>query len=369
MTARLSIRRRVAAYIEPMTDQEARPAVDSLLLVGDVGGTKTDLAVVSTREGPHRPLAQQRYASHDYDRLEDVVRAFLARVGLQVSAACFDVAGPVAGGQTQLTNLPWRLREPDLARALGLRRVWLINDLVATAAAIPLLDADQLVVVQAGEPLPGGAIAVLAPGTGLGEAFLTFDGARYRAQPSEGGHSAFAPASDLELALLRHLWRQYEHVSYERVASGIGIPNLYEFLRDVRGIPESRGLAAALAGNDDRTRPIIDAATDPASPDPLAEATVELFLQALGTEAANLALKVLATGGIYLAGGLAQRLRDRLPASGFLEAMRRSGRFRSTLERVPIAIVKGDVALLGVASEGLRLFEAELGPEEAMAFA
>lgn len=352
-----------------MTGQEARPEADSLLLVGDVGGTKTDLALVSGRDGPHRPLAQQRFASHDYAGLEDVVRAFLTGPGLQVRAACFDVAGPVAGGQTQLTNLPWRLREPDLARALGLRRVWLINDLVATAAAIPLLGADQLVVVQAGEPLPGGAIAVLAPGTGLGEAFLTFDGVRYRPQPSEGGHSAFAPASELELELLRHLWRQLEHVSFERVASGIGIPNVYEFLRDVRGIPESPGLAAALASDEDRTRHIIDAATDPASPDPLAEATVELFLHTLGTEAANLALKVLATGGIYLAGGIAQRLQDRLPSCGFLEAMRRSGRFRSTLERVPIAIVKGEVALLGVASEGLRLVEEELGPEEALASA
>jgi len=352
-----------------MTERGARHGPDSVLLVGDIGGTKTDLAIVSAREGPHRPLAQKRYASHDYDGLEEVVRAFLAGVGLQVGAACFDVAGPVAGGHSELTNLPWRLREADLARALGLSRVWLINDLVATAAAVPLLAADQLVVVQPGEPLGGGAIAVLAPGTGLGEAFLTFDGSRYRPQPSEGGHSAFAPASEVELELLRYLWQRFDHVSIERVASGIGIPNVYEFLRDARGVPESAELAGALSGSDDRTRLIVDAATDPASPDPLARATVELFLHALGTEAANLALKVLATGGVYLAGGIAQRLHDSLPASGFLEALRRSGRFRSTLERVPVAIIKGDVALLGVASEGLRLLEQELGFEKRMASA
>src|SRR5215468_1234183 len=252
-----------------MIEQQAGRGSDALLLVGDVGGTKTDLAIVSAREGPRRPLAQKRYASQDYDGLEEVVRAFLAGVGLQVGAACFDVAGPVAGGRSELTNLPWRLREPDLARALGMRRVWLINDLVATAAAIPLLSPDQLVVVQAGEPLLGGAIAVLAPGTGLGEAFLTFDGARYRPQPSEGGHSTFAPASELELELLRHLWRQFEHVSVESVASGIGIPNVYEFLRDARGVPESAGLAGPLARSDDRTRLIVEAATDAASPDPL----------------------------------------------------------------------------------------------------
>jgi glucokinase len=331
--------------------------------VGDVGGTKTDLAVVSRHGGPRERLAQRRYPSREDARLEDMARDFLADAGLEVGAACFDVAGPVEGGSARLTNLPWSLREADLARSLGVRRAWLINDLVATAAAIPLLRPDELDVVQEGEPLPGSAIAVLAPGTGLGEAFLTYDGAGYRPQPSEGGHAAFAPSSELELDLLRHLWTRFEHVSVERVASGIGIPNAYEFLRDQRGMAESPRLAAALSGVADRTHLIIDAAADSTTPDPLADATVELFLQVLGTETANLALKVLATGGIYLAGGIAQRLRDRLPGSAFLDAVRRSGRFQSTLERVPIAIVKGEVALLGVASEGLRLYGSELARE------
>jgi glucokinase len=339
-----------------MSDRATHPDPDALLLVGDIGGTKTDLAVVAAQGGPRRRLAYRRYASRDYERLQDVVQAFRSELaGLDVQAACFDVAGPVVGGTAQLTNLPWQLDEAGLAHDLGLRHVWLVNDLVATAAAVPLLRPDEVDVVQAGEPLPGGAIAVLAPGTGLGEAFLTPDGDGYRPQASEGGHSAFSPADEVELQLLRRLWRQFEHVSVERVASGIGIPNLYEFLRDERGIAESAALAALLDAAEDRTPPIIAAAIDPASPDPLARATVDLFLQVLGTEAANLALKVLATGGIYLAGGIAQRLRERLPASGFLEALRRSGRFRSTLERVPIAIVRGEVALLGAASVGLRL--------------
>jgi glucokinase len=339
-----------------MSDRAAHPDPESLLLVGDIGGTKTDLAVVAAQGGPRQRLAYRRYASRDYARLQDVVGAFRSEfAGLDVGAACFDVAGPVVGGSAQLTNLPWQLDEAGLARDLGLRHVWLVNDLVATAAAVPLLRPDELDVIQAGEPLPGGAIAVLAPGTGLGEAFLTPDGDGYRPQASEGGHSAFSPADEVELQLLRRLWRRFEHVSVERVASGIGIPNLYEFLRDERGIAESPELAGRLDGAGDRTPPIIAAAIDPVSPDPLARATVDLFLQVLGTEAANLALKVLATGGIYLAGGIAQRLRERLPASGFLEALRRSGRFRATLERVPIAIVKGEVALLGAASVGLRL--------------
>jgi glucokinase len=340
-----------------MSDPATAPSPDALLLVGDVGGTKTDLAVVSGHGGPRDRLAQRRFPSRAHAGLEDIVRAFLADTGIHVEAACFDVAGPVVAGHAQLTNLPWRLREADLASALGLERVWLINDLVATAAAVPLLRPDEVDVVQAGEALTGGAIAVLAPGTGLGEAFLTFDGAGYRPQASEGGHSSFAPASLLELDLLRHLWRRFDHVSVERVASGIGIPNLYEFLRDERGIEESPHLSEALAAAEDRTHHIVAAAGDP-SPDPLAHATVELFLHVLGAEAANLALKVLATGGIYLAGGLAQRLRDRLPHSAFLEALLASGRFRSTMERVPVAVVRGEVAMLGVASEGLRLAEA-----------
>ena len=338
-----------------MRDTATPTGPGPLLLVGDVGGTKTDLAVVGPGEGPRRRLAYRRYASREYARLEDIVRDFRSDLGdLDVEAACIDVAGPVMAGTARLTNLPWRLSEADLARDLGLRHAWLINDLVATAAAVPLLGPDELDVVQDGQGLPGGAIAVLAPGTGLGEAFLTHDVDGYRPQASEGGHSAFSPSGELELALLRHLWGRFEHVSVERVASGIGIPNVYEFLRDERGMAESPALAARVGGVGDRAYPIIEAATDPAAPDPLASATVDLVLRILGTEAANLALKVMATGGIYLAGGIAQRLRDRIPASGFLDALRSSGRFRSTLECVPVAVVRGEVALLGAAAEGLR---------------
>lgn len=337
-----------------MTDQ-LHHTPDPLLLVGDIGGTKTDLAVVSLTGGPRHRIAEQRYASRDFGGLEPMVLEFLAEVELEVEAACFDVAGPVVDGEAQLTNLGWRLCEPDLARAAGARSAWLLNDLVATAAAVPLLRREELQVIQAGTATPGGAIAVLAPGTGLGEAFLTFDGTTYRPQPSEGGHSAFAPASEVQLDLLRHLWRRFDHVSFERVASGIGVPNLYDFLRERHGAAE----APAPTEAPDRTRLIIDAALHPTEPDPVAQAAVELFLGILGTEAANLALKVLATGGVYLAGGIAQRLCDRIPQSGFLESMRASGRFRSTLERVPVYVVSGTVALLGAAGEGLRRLAAE----------
>jgi glucokinase len=328
---------------------------ERLLLAGDVGGTKVDLAVVSPERGPRMPLAKRRYASGDYSSLAELARAFLAEASMEVEAACFDVAGPVIDGEARLTNLPWEISETSLRTALGVQRVWLLNDLVATASAIPLLRADELYPVKEGHAVPGGTVAVLAPGTGLGEAFLTQEVHGYRAHASEGGHAAFAPTSELEVELLNELWRKFDHVSFERVASGVGIPNLYDFLRSRRGGSEDARPHAEQHNGADRTRPILEAALDPAQPDPMAHATMVLFLQILGTEAANLALKMLATGGVYLAGGIAQALRDALRTAPFLHAFTRAGRFSATLERVPVNVVMGEVALLGAASEGLRM--------------
>jgi glucokinase len=284
-----------------------------------------------------------------------MARAVLEDTGLRIKAACFDVAGPVLGGRARLTNLPWRLDEPSLASALGIERVWLVNDLVATASAIPLLGAEDVHPVKPGQAGPGSPIAVLAPGTGLGEAFLTPEGQGYRAHGSEGGHAAFAPTNELELDLLRWLWQRFDHVSFERVASGVGIPNLYAFLRDQRGIAESPDLAGLLAETDDPTRPILQAALEETAPDPLARATLELFLRILGAEASNLALKVLSTGGVYLAGGIAQALRAELATAPFVDAFVSAGRFSAMLEQVPVYVVVGEVALLGAAAEGLRM--------------
>jgi glucokinase len=337
------------------------PKEGRLLLAGDIGGTKTDLTVVSTEGGPRSALAKRRYASADYPGLAEMAGAFLEASGLEVEAASFDVAGPVLGGTAQLTNLTWRLEETTLAAELGIHHVWLMNDLVAIASAIPLLQQQELHQVQEGAPAPGGAIGVLAPGTGLGEAFLTAGERGYLPHASEGGHAGFAPSSELELDLLQWLWREFDHVSFERVASGVGIPNLYDFLRERGEVGESESLAGELADSTDRTRPIITAALRQDAPDPLAAATVELFLNILGTEAGNLALKVLATGGVYLAGGIAQALRDQLGTPAFLDAFTRAGRFRSMLQRLPVYVIMSpEVALLGAANEGLRLLEARV---------
>jgi glucokinase len=335
-----------------------------LLLAGDVGGTKTDLAVVSTAGGPRETLAKRRYPSADYPGLAEMAREFMAENGLTVRAACFDVAGPVLNGAATLTNLRWQLDESALGEALTVERVWLVNDLVAIGSAIPLLLPEELHEVKRGQAASGGAIAVLAPGTGLGEAFLMpAEGGGYQAHASEGGHGAFAPTSELEIELLRSLWKEFDHVSYERVASGVGIPNLYAFLRDRRDTTESPELAQQLAATEDDTRPILQAALREADPDPLAVATMELFLRILGTEATNLALKVLSTGGVFLAGGIAQALRKHLSTDAFLDAFVRAGRFGPMLEEMPIHVIMGpEVAMLGAASEGLRRLGAHLPP-------
>jgi glucokinase len=333
------------------------PSEGRLLLAGDIGGTKTDLAVVSTEGGARHTLAKRRYPSGDYPGLEEMAKTFLEEFGLEVEAASFDVAGPVLAGTAQLTNLTWRLDESTLAAELGIDHVWLMNDLVAIASAIPLLQQQELHQVQEGAAAPGGAIAVLAPGTGLGEAFLTAGERAYLPHASEGGHAGFAPSSELELDLLHWMWKEFDHVSFERVASGVGIPNLYDFLRERGEVKESEDLGRELANATDRTRPIITAALRE-DPDPLAVATVNLFLNILGTEAGNLALKVLATGGVYLAGGIAQVLRVQLGTPAFLDALTRAGRFRTMLQRLPVYVIMSpEVALLGAANEGLRLLE------------
>jgi len=338
---------------EGMSSSSAAADEGRLLLAGDVGGTKTDIAVVSTAGGPRQLLAHRRYLNAEHSGLAEIGRAFLADAGLRVDAACFDVAGPVVAGRAQLTNLDWDLDEATLAVQLGVERAYLINDLVAMASAVPLLSPDELHVVKEGERGPG-PIAVLAPGTGLGEAFLVPVDSEYLAFASEGGHASFAPTNEEEMALLRSLWAEWEHVSFERVASGVGIPNLYRFLRGRPGAVESRELASQLVGTSDDTRPIVEAALRQ-PPDPLAATTVTLFLRILGAEAGNLALKVLATGGVYLAGGIAQALRDHLASGPFIEALVSHGRFRPLLERVPVYVIMGEVALLGAASAGLRV--------------
>ncbi|RPH68943.1 MAG: glucokinase [Myxococcaceae bacterium] len=332
----------------------------NLLIAGDVGGTKTDLAVYSAWSGLRNPLAQAKFHSADFPTLEAMVSQFLASAGKSVSLGTFAVAGPVVDGRVKTTNLPWVMDERSMARELKLREVRLLNDLHAVALAVPNLEPRDLVTLNAGSAVDRGAIAVIAPGTGLGESFLTWDGSRYVAHGSEGGHSDFAPTDARQVRLLQYLQRRFDHVGVERVCSGIGVPNIYEFLRDDERIPEPAAVTEAIAAAADRTQAIVEAATDPSRASERSQATVEILTSILASEAGNLALKVFATGGVYLAGGVALHLLDALKAPRFLESFTRKGRFKKLMGRIPVHVITARAALAGAAINGLELLRNEV---------
>jgi glucokinase len=325
-----------------------------LLLAGDIGGTKTDLAIFSTDAGPRNPLVQAEFPSRRYESLEAIVREFLGRAKqLPVDRACFAVAGPVIAGRAKITNLDWVVDRPNLQKELGLQDVTVMNDLQAIALAVPVLLPEELATLNQGEAVPHGAIAVVAPGTGMGQAFLTWDGTRYQAHPSEGGHADFAPGNDMEIELLRYLLKRYPHVSVERVCSGRGIPNIYDYLRDTGYAPETPEVARRLADAEDRSAIIIEQSLDPDNPCPLCAATLDIFIDIFGAEAGNLALKVLATGGVYLAGGIPPRILPALREGRFMQAFLRKGRLSDVLRLMPVRVILSRAALLGIANYGL----------------
>jgi glucokinase len=325
-----------------------------MLIAGDIGGTKTDLAIYSPESGPHAPLAQTTVHSADYPSLQEMVTEFLIKVNMTVDVASFDVAGPVINGHVKTTNLPWVLNEGTLAHELKLKAAHLLNDLEAVARAVPALRAEDMITITKGEPVANGPIAVIAPGTGLGESFLTWDGAEYIAHGSEGGHCDFAPTDARQIRLLQYMLPRFGHVGVERVCSGIGVPNLYEFLRDEENTAERPESARSIASAKDRTKAIVEAALDPQHPSDLCLATVDLLVSILASEAGNLALKVLATGGVYLAGGIALHLVKFLQEPKFVEIFTRKGRFKDLMEQIPIHVITTRAALLGAATFGLQ---------------
>jgi len=325
-----------------------------MLIAGDIGGTKTDLAIYSRESGPHAPLAETEVHSADYASLQAMVREFLAQVKMSVDVASFDVAGPVINGRVKTTNLPWVLDESTLANDLDLKAAHLMNDLEAVARAVPALRAGDMITINKGEPVANGPIAIIAPGTGLGESFLTWDGSEYVAHGSEGGHCDFAPADERQIRLLRYLLPRFGHVGAERVCSGIGVPNIYEFLRDEENIPERAEIARSIASAKDHTKAIVEAAFDPQHPSELCLATVDLLVSILASEAGNLALKVLATGGVYLAGGIALHVVQLLQKPQFVQTFTSKGRFKDLMERMPIHIITTRAALVGAAAFGLQ---------------
>jgi glucokinase len=299
-------------------------------IAGDIGGTHTRLALFDPATA--QPVALEVYSSSEHSGLEAMLREFLTAHPAQVERACFGVAGPVRDGHVQTTNLAWPVDAASVAAMLGRDRVGLVNDLVANAYGIAELGPDDVATLHAGDPSVGGNAAVISAGTGLGEAGLFFDGSRHHVFPSEGGHTDFGPRNDAEVALRAHLAARHPHVSYERVCSGMGLVAIHEFLGG-HGEDAMAISSAALAGSD-----------------PVCVRALDMMVDIYGAEAGNLALKLLATGGVYVGGGIAPRILAKLREGAFLSAFTAKGRFSGLLARVPVHVILNDrTALLGAA--------------------
>jgi glucokinase len=322
-----------------------------LILAGDVGGTKVALALFDFAGGSINHRAEKRYAAKDYPGLEAIVTEFLEENQQKgnISAACFGVPGPVRHGTLKLTNLPWTLDSRKLSLDLSIDHLFLINDLEANGYGIPELKADQIFTLSAGDASAAGNRALISAGTGLGEAFLVWNGKRHIPMASEGGHADFAPRNEDEIDLFRYLSKQlHGRVSYERVIAGVGIKGVYDFLRDARGMEEPAWLKQRMAAEDPNA--VIGELGEAGSSE-ICTKTLDMVVAAYGAEAGNLVLKVLATGGIYLGGGIAPKILKKLEDGTFMKAFTDKGRLSDLLVQTPVRVIlESRAALIGAAA-------------------
>ena len=331
-----------------------------MLLVGDIGGTKTELAVYASVTTLATPVANELFPSKNYAGLEEIVREFLGKQKVDVDRAAFGVAGPVVDGKATITNLPWIVEAEKLKDDLALKSVLLMNDLESIASAVPFLQASELATLNHGQSVINGPLAVIAPGTGLGEAFLTWGSQNYVAHRSEGGHADFAPMDELQIGLLRYLQPRLDHVSYEWVCSGRGMPNIYAYLKDSNYAPEPSWLAEQLAQAKDPNAVIAQAAMDKTAPDPLCVATIQTFVSILAAEAGNLALKILSSGGLYIGGGIPRHVLPFLQQESFMKTFLDKGRLAEALKPMPVhVILNAKVGLQGAAYRGFAMEQQE----------
>ncbi|MCM0593419.1 MAG: glucokinase [Gloeotrichia echinulata IR180] len=340
----------------------------TLLLAGDIGGTKTILRLVETSDSPGlRTIHEASYPSGDFPDLVPIVQQFLVQAKAPTpQKACFAIAGPVVNHTAKLTNLAWYLDTERLQQELNISSVSLINDFAAVGYGIFGLTKQDLLTLQVGKHQPEAPIAVIGAGTGLGEGFLIKQGNHYQVFPSEGGHADFAPRNELEFLLLKYLLDKHDiqRVSVERVVSGQGIVSIYQFLRDRKMATESPDIAQTVrtweqeAGQPEKS-------VDPGAVigkaalegrDRLSEQTIQLFIEAYGAEAGNLAIKLLPYGGLYIAGGIAPKILPLMQNSSFLLNFTQKGRMRSILEEIPVYIILNQqVGLIGAALSAARL--------------
>jgi glucokinase len=318
-----------------------------MILAGDIGGTHARLAFFDVNNGDLHLVSASVFPSREYSGLDEIVSHFVDSSALHPDAACFGIAGPVRNGRVETSNLPWTIEAKRLADELKLKTTVLINDLEANAWGISSLAAKDVVCLNQIKGHPVGNQAVIAAGTGLGEAGMYWDGTRHHIFACEGGHTDFAPRNELEIELFRYLSARFDHVSYERIVSGPGLVNVFHFLRDTGRGSEQKWLTEEMQKTDPAAA-ISRAAIDGKCP--LCEQAVDIFVSIYGAEAGNWALKLLATGGVYLGGGIAPRLVAKLAGPLFMQAFVGKGRMRALLEAIPVKVITNEqTALMGAA--------------------
>ena len=309
----------------------------NLVLAGDIGGTKTSLALFSINGDKLRMEAEHNFSSKKYSGLTPIVDEFRVRNNKRIDAACFGVAGPVVDGHVKTTNLPWIIDSQVLRQALRVDTVYLLNDLEAAAYGVFTLDNEAFYTLNEGTMHSTGNKALIAAGTGLGQAILYDDGRHFHALPSEGGHADFAPRTELEIELLRYLRARFGHVSYERVLSGPGLFNIYRFLKESRGMAEPPLLAERFAAGDDPAAVISTAAL--AKEAEICCTALDLFVSIYGAEAGNMALRFKSVRGLYVGGGIAPKILDKLKDGAFMRSFIDKGRYTELLATMPVQVV------------------------------
>jgi len=315
-----------------------------MILAGDIGGTNARLAYFEPQNGHLRLALERVYPSREHNEFGEIVIQFLKDTGLRPDVACFGIAGPVRNGRVETSNLPWVIEQSRLEKQTKIPSALLINDLEANAWGIGALSANDLVTLnQGGSPAIGNQ-AVISPGTGLGEAGLFWDGKTHHVFACEGGHTDFGPQDDIQTELLRFLRNRFGHVSYERILAGPGLVNVYEFLQESSGAQS----VSIDTKNPDAAAAISHAALN--GGDPLADKALDIFVSVYGAEAGNLALKAMATGGLFLGGGISPKILPKLQGPLFLKAFFEKGRLRPLVEAVPVHVITNEkAALLGAA--------------------
>src|SRR5262245_27747809 len=318
-----------------------------MILAGDVGGTSTRLAFFTVEGGRMNLIVEKVYPSRSHKSLDEIVTEFVSHHRLAIEYACFGIAGPVRQGRVETPNLAWVVDQGNIARELHIEIAWLINDLLANTYGMLALDDKDFVVLNDGAPNAVGNVAVISAGTGLGEAGAYWDGKRYHPFACEGGHGSFAPRNELEINLLKYLINKFGHVSSERVVSGPGLRNIFDFLRET-GRGEAPDWLIAEMDQKDPSAVISQAGLEGKSE--LCARALDLFISCFGAEAGNLALKFLATGGVFIGGGIAPKIIQKLKEPAFKEAFTQKGRFKHLLEAIPVRVILNDkTALFGAA--------------------